>query len=209
MNTQALSHPERRKAERRQDGHGMEHSGKQHAHGMHMSWTRFAMMIFSSVVIMFFLMYQLVYSFDHVFFSVNRLVASLVMGCVMTVLMLAFMWSMYQGPKVAVVLVAAVLGVALLAINRGQALIDDVRFMESMIPHHSIAINNARKASISDPRVRKLADGIIESQVREIAEMKLLIEDIEQNGERGATQLQPRSTDITPEMERRAREAVN
>jgi uncharacterized protein (DUF305 family) len=94
------------------------------------------------------------------------------------------MWSMYQGPKAAVVIVAAVLAVALLAINRGQMLIDDVRFMESMIPHHSIAINNARKASITDPRVRKLADGIIESQVREIAEMKLLIDDIERSGSR-------------------------
>lgn len=208
MNAPTLSQLERRKAERRQDSRGKEHGGKQHAHGMHMSWARFAMMIFSSVVIMFFLMYQLVYSFDHVFFSANRLVASLVMGCVMAVLMLGFMWSMYQGPKVAVVLVAAVLGMALLAINRGQALIDDVRFMESMIPHHSIAINNARKASISDPRVRELADGIIESQVREIAEMKLLIDDIERNGERGTTQLQPRSTEMTPEMERRVREAV-
>lgn len=208
MNTQALSHPERRKAERRQNSHVMEHSGKQHAHGMHMSWTKFAMMIFSSVVIMFFLMYQLVYSFDHVFFSVNRLVASLVMGCVMAVLMLGFMWSMYQGPKVAVLVVAAVLAVALLAINRGQMLIDDVRFMESMIPHHSIAINNARKASISDPRVRELADQIIASQVREIAEMKLLIEDIEQSGERGTTQLQPRSAELTTDMEQRAREAV-
>lgn len=208
MNTQTLSHPERRKAERRQNSHGMEHGSRQHAHGMHMSWTKFAMMIFSSVVIMFFLMYQLVYSFDHAFFSVNRLVASLVMGCVMAVLMLGFMWSMYQGPKVAVVLVAAVLAVALLAMNRGQTLINDVRFMESMIPHHSIAINNARKASIRDPRVRKLADGIIESQVREIAEMQLLIDDIEQGGMHGTTQLPPRSTDMTPEMERRAREAV-
>jgi hypothetical protein len=153
-------------------------------HGMHMGWGRFALMILTSVVIMFFLMYQLVYSFDHAFFSVNRLVASLVMGCVMTVVMLGFMWSMYQGPKAAVVIVAAVLAVALLAINRGQMLIDDVRFMESMIPHHSIAINNARKASITDPRVRKLADGIIESQVREIAEMKLLIDDIERSGSR-------------------------
>jgi len=47
-----------------------------------------------------------------------------------------------------------------------------------MIPHHSIAINNARKAGIAGPRVRELVDQIIASQVREIALMKLLIEDI-------------------------------
>ena len=80
--------------------------------------------------------------------------------------------------------------------------------MNSMIPHHSIAINNARRASISDPRVRKLADEIIESQVREIAEMKQLIDDISRNGERGTTALPARSAEVTPEMELKIREAV-
>ena len=50
-----------------------------------MAWGRFAAMIATSTFIMFFLMYQLVYEADHAMFSVNRLVASLVMGCVMTV----------------------------------------------------------------------------------------------------------------------------
>ncbi len=57
---------------------------------MGMSWGRFAAMIATSTVIMIFLMYQLVYTFDHALFSMNRLIASLVMGCVMTVVMLAF-----------------------------------------------------------------------------------------------------------------------
>lgn len=173
-----------------------------------MGWGRFAAMIATSVVIMFFLMYQLVYSLDHAFFSVNRLVASLVMGCVMTVVMLGFMWSMYQGPKAAVVVLALLAAIGLLLVNRGQMLIGDLRFMQSMIPHHSIAINNARKAGITDPRVRKLADGIIESQVREIAEMKLLIDDIQRNGSRGSTELPARSTEMTPQMQQRVAEDV-
>lgn len=182
----------------------------QQKHRMGMGWGRFAAMIVTSVVIMFFLMYQLVYSFDHAMFSVNRLVASLVMGCVMTIVMLGFMWSMYEGKgtKIAVLIVAAVIGVILLSMNRGQTLISDVSFMKSMIPHHSIAINNARKASISDPRVRKLADGIIESQVREIAEMKQLIDDIERNGERGKARLPARAAEVTPEMESKIKEDV-
>jgi hypothetical protein len=182
----------------------------QHTEDMKMSWSRFAGMIAISVIVMFFLMYQLVYSFDHVFFSVNRLIASLVMGCVMTVVMLGFMWSMYRGmtTKATVLVIAAVAGLVLLAVNRSQAVISDTTFMKAMIPHHSIAINNARKASISDPRVRRLADSIIESQIREIAEMKLLIEDIDRNGKRGTGELSARSTDITPEMERTIREAV-
>ena len=176
-----------------------------------MGWGRFAAMIATSTAIMFPLMYQLVYGADHLALSVNRLVASLVMGCVMTVVMLAFMWSMYRGlgTKIAVLVVAALLGAVLLQVNRSQRLIRDVAFMESMIPHHSIAINNARKADISDPRVRELADRIIESQVLEIAEMKLLVDDIERNGERGdGTTLPARSAELTPGMEQEALEAV-
>jgi hypothetical protein len=175
-----------------------------------MSWSRFAGMIATSTVLMFVLMYQLVYALDHVTFSRNRLVASLVMACVMTIVMLGFMWSMYHGrtAKIAVMSAAVTLGAVLLLTNRSQALISDVSFMKSMIPHHSIAINNARKASISDERVRKLADEIIASQVREIAEMKLLIEDIARNGERGTTELPARPAVVTPDMEPKIREAV-
>ena len=175
---------------------------KQHDHPTPMSWARFAAMIATSTLIMFFLMYQLVYSMDHVQFSVNRLLASLVMGAVMAVVMLAFMWPMYEGmtTKVAVLAAGAVAAIVLL-LNRTQTLVGDTNFMRSMVPHHSIAVNNASRARISDPRVRKLADEIIESQVREITEMKLLIDDIERNGERGDRALPARSAAVTQEMQ--------
>jgi hypothetical protein len=167
-------------------------------------------MIAASTLIMFLLMYQLIYSMDDALFSVNRFVASLVMACVMTLVMLSFMWSMYKGrtAKVAVLAVAALGFVSLLLLNRSQTLVSDISFMQSMIPHHSIAINNARKAAISDPRVRELADEIIESQVREIAEMNLLIDDIRRNGARGNAPLPPRTADVTPDMQPRIKEAV-
>nr|WP_166181098.1 DUF305 domain-containing protein [Altererythrobacter segetis] len=175
-----------------------------------MGWGKFAAMIAVSTAIMFPLMYQLVYEWDHAMFSLNRLVASLVMGCVMTGVMLVFMWPMYRGVTTKVVVLAAALvgAVALLAVNRSQALIADTAFMRSMIPHHSIAINNARKATITDPRVRKLADGIIEAQVREIAEMKALIADIDAHGSRGTTALPPRTAEVTPNMWPEIEEAV-
>lgn len=177
---------------------------------MHMGWGRFAAMIATSTSIMFFLMYQLVYEADHAMFSMNRLIASLVMGAVMAVVMLGYMWSMYRGTgiKIAVLAGAALLGVVLLYVNRAQSLIGDTEFMKAMIPHHSIAINNARKADIRDPRVRELADEIIAAQVREIRTMKLLIEDIERNGRRGDTALPARPAIVTPNMEPKIREAV-
>lgn len=177
---------------------------------MHMGWGRFAAMIATSTFIMFFLMYQLVYTADHATFSWNRMLASLIMGAVMAVVMLSFMWSMYEGTgiKVGVVVGALLLGGVLLYVNRAQAVIGDTEFMKSMIPHHSIAINNARKADIRDPRVRKLADEIIAAQVREIREMKLLIEDISRNGRRGDTRLPARPAVVTPDMLPKIQEAV-
>lgn len=177
---------------------------------MKMGWGRLAAMIATSTIIMFLLMYQLVYSADHALFSLNRALASLAMGCVMTAVMLGFMWSMYEGAvtKTVVLAGAAIAAGALLYANRSQRLVGDTAFMQAMIPHHSIAINNARKARISDPRVRRLADGIIASQVREIEEMKRLIADIGKNGERGEAPLPPRPATVTPEMLPQIRNAV-
>ncbi len=177
---------------------------------MRMGWGRFAAMIATSTVIMFVLMYHLVYSTEHATFSVTRLLGSFIMGAVMIVVMLGFMWSMYEGARLKMIVLvgAAVVAGILLYLNREQRLIDDTRFMKAMIPHHSIAINNARKADIRDPRVRKLADGIIASQVREIREMELLVDDIERNGRRGDTTLPAIPAVITPDMEPKIREAV-
>lgn len=167
-----------------------------------MGWARLAAMVAVSTLIMFVLMYQLVYSTDHLYFSINRLLSSFIMGGVMVAIMLGFMWDMYH-PRIAkmVVLWGAIgLAALLLVLNRSQALVGDTAFMEAMIPHHSIAINNARKAHLTDPRVRRLADGIIEAQVREIAEMKILVADIKRNGSRGTAPLPPIPANVTPQM---------
>ena len=59
-------------------------------------------------------------------------------------------------------------------------------------------------------RVRELADAIIEAQVREIAEMKLLLADIEANGERGdGTPLEPRTAKLTPRLEAEAKTVLD
>lgn len=177
---------------------------------MHMSWGKFAAMIATSVVVMFLLMYQLVYSLDHATFSVNRLVSSLVMGCVMALIMLGFMWKMYSGVavKAAVLIGALVVGVGLLAINRDQTLIGDEDFMRAMIPHHSIAINNARKSDIRDPRVQRLANQIIESQVEEITEMELLLQDIGRNGRLGNEPLPRVPAVVTSEMKAKVEQNI-
>ena len=64
---------------------------------------------------------------------------------------------------------------------RSQQTVNDVDYMRAMIPHHSIAILTSERAQIRDPRVRELADSIIEAQRREIAEMDALTADLERN----------------------------
>ncbi len=145
------------------------------------AYLRFALMIVASTVLMFGLMYLNTYAADHIWFSETRAYMALVMGAAMAVLMLGFMWGMYANKSLNLALIAG--AVALFAgslwLVRSQASVEDVSWMKAMIPHHSIAILTSERARISDPRVRKLADGIIETQRREISEMEALIDDLE------------------------------
>ncbi len=148
-----------------------------------MSYSRFTAMIVTSTIVMFGLMYLNTWAADHVFFSQTRLWMALLMGAAMAILMLGFMWSMYENSRlnVAILLVGAIVGAASLYLVRSQATVSDVAYMKAMIPHHSIAVMTSDRAHIRDARVRKLADGILEAQVREIGEMKRLTADLERN----------------------------
>ena len=144
-------------------------------------YARFAAMIAVSTVVMFGLMYLNTYEADHVTFSQTRAWMALLMGGAMAVVMLAFMQHMLtnRAANATILLGGAIVFAVSLWLVRSQKTVDDVSYMKAMIPHHSIAIMTSRRAGITDPRVRKLADGIIEAQVREIAEMKGLVKDLE------------------------------
>ncbi|UAY52860.1 DUF305 domain-containing protein [Ferruginibacter albus] len=47
--------------------------------------------------------------------------------------------------------------------------------MEAMIPHHSSAIMTSKNANIKDPEVKKLSEQIIQSQEKEIEQMKSML----------------------------------
>ena len=146
-----------------------------------MSYWRFFAMIITSTVVMFGLMYLNTYAIDHVFFSETRSYMALYMGAVMAVIMLAFMLGMYsnRGVNIAIFAGSALVFAVSLFLVRSQSTVDDTAWMRAMIPHHSIAILTSERANISDPRVRKLANDIIEAQRLEIDEMKALIADLE------------------------------
>ena len=150
-----------------------------------MGYGRFFAMIATSTIVMYGLMYLNTSSIDHIAFSQTRMWMAIYMGSVMAVIMLAFMLGMYTDRKknIAIFVGAGLAFVLSLWLVRSQETVEDLAWMKAMIPHHSIAILTSERADISDPRVRDLADAIIEAQRNEIAEMKRYIADIEANGD--------------------------
>jgi hypothetical protein len=149
------------------------------------AYPRFFAMIGTSMIVMFVLMYSNSYQvIDHAWFSETRLFMTLIMGGSMMIVMLAFMLDMYKNKMANGTIFLGGLALLVFAIFmvRSQLSVDDVDYMEGMIPHHSIAVLTSERAQIRDRRVRELADRIIEAQRKEIKEMEWLIRDIRANG---------------------------
>lgn len=149
-----------------------------------MKYKKFFLMILTSMVVMFAFMYLNTYEIGHVRFSETRLYMNFMMGASMAVIMLTFMKPMYKNDQInrAIYAGSAVIFAVSLWLVRSQVTVEDTSYMRAMIPHHSIAVLTSSRANIVDQRVRKLADGIIKSQRREIKEMSWLIDDIQKNG---------------------------
>ncbi len=149
-----------------------------------MSYLRFGLMIATSMVFMFIVMYVNTFELDHVQWSETRFFMTLLMGATMAVIMLGFMLGMYKNRKanVAIVLGSLVLFGLATWLVRSQTTVQETSYMSAMIPHHSIAILTSERSEIEDVRVCELAVEIIEAQRREISEMEWLITDIKENG---------------------------
>jgi len=147
-------------------------------------YLKFFLMIATSTLVMFVLMYLNTYQLSHVFFSETRTYMALYMGAMMAVIMLLFMLNMYKDKKknITVLIASVTVFAGSLFLVRSQATVDDSSWMSAMIPHHSIAILTSERAKIKDKRVQELATNIIEAQRREIKEMQWLLNDIEKNG---------------------------
>ncbi|MGO2212725.1 MAG: DUF305 domain-containing protein [Psychrobacter alimentarius] len=144
-------------------------------------YVKFTLMILTSTVVMYIMMYFNTYEWNHIYFSETRAYMALYMGAGMAVIMLAFMANMYKKTKLNLLIYG--LSVIMFAVGiwgvRSQATVNQVDWMKAMIPHHSIAILTSTRADIEDPLVRQLADNIIEAQKSEIEEMQALVEELE------------------------------
>jgi len=145
------------------------------------SYGKFAITLAISFAVMYAVMFLNVYDTGHIYISLNRFYMAMLMVSPMAVVMMAMMSSMYANKKWNRAIMAGGTLVFLLsfAALRNQAAVGDVQYMRGMIPHHSSAILTSTQANIKDPEVRKLADGIIATQEREIAEMKEILKRME------------------------------
>lgn len=146
------------------------------------NYAHFLAMVGTATIIMFILKYFNVFQLDHIFYSETRAYMAIMMGSVMAIVMLLFMWKMYPNKKANFIIlgVSIIIFATSLGLMRSQATVGDIAWMKAMIPHHSIAILTSERANISDPRVKELSEQIIEAQRKEIAEMKRLIEDLQE-----------------------------
>ena len=141
-------------------------------------YPRFFLMLAVSFGVMYGVMYLNTYEPNHVYFSLMRFYMTWLMVLPMALIMLGFMGHMYQHKTTnrLIVLGSVALFAGVLALMRTQTFIDEVTWMKGMIPHHSIAILTSERATIRDPEARQLADDIIATQQREIAEMQAMLE---------------------------------
>jgi uncharacterized protein (DUF305 family) len=146
------------------------------------NYRNFGFMMLASFVLMYVIMFLNVDDIDHVYINITRFYMTVMMICAMAILMLAMMPMMYANKRKNLLLIlftSLVFVLAFIGVHK-QTGISDIAYMRGMIPHHSIAIMTSKNANITDKRVRKLADGIIHTQVKEIAEMKALIDSLKQ-----------------------------
>lgn len=101
-----------------------------------MSYLRFAAMIATSTIVMFGLMYLNIYAISHVEYSQTRTWMAIVMGAVMAVIMIGFMWGMYPNRRanLGIIAGAAVVLAGALWLVRSQETVGDVAYMKAMIP---------------------------------------------------------------------------
>ncbi|MCR9227686.1 MAG: DUF305 domain-containing protein [Flavobacteriaceae bacterium] len=145
------------------------------------NYTKFTLMLICSAISMYITMYFNTYELSHVFFSWTRMYMTFIGIGGMAIIMFLFMRNMYENKSknLGIVLGSLILMSLSTYLVRKQVPIEDVKWMKAMIPHHSIAILTSTGAELKDPEVKQLAQEIIEAQRKEIKEMKLMIERLE------------------------------
>jgi uncharacterized protein (DUF305 family) len=153
----------------------------EHSHGDHRKpnhYARLLVMTVISFIAMYVLMYAMVDRFANVYPSFNQFYMAGLMAASMVAIELLVMGGMYPNKKRNLLLIAVSLAALALfwIFIRQQTAIGDRQFVKSMIPHHSGAILMCRQATLTDPELKQLCDGIVSGQQQEIDQMKAFLQ---------------------------------
>jgi hypothetical protein len=152
------------------------------SHGNHLErhsmYGRFIVMLLLSFIAMYILMYAMVNSLGDALPNINQAYMAALMTAPMGLLELALMGRMYPEKSKNLIIAAGLILIFLIGWSgiREQAAVSDDQFLRSMIPHHSGALLMCREAELSREDVRNLCKGIIESQTREINQMRGMLQ---------------------------------
>lgn len=154
----------------------MEHG--EHKGGMANSYLSLAAQTLISGVIMYLVMFVMIDGLDSFYNNLNMLYMTIMMVAPMVVLMIVAMRHMFpsRAANGLIIGAAAIAFLGAFALIRTQTTIGDRAFLRSMIPHHSGAVLMCREADLQDPEIKQLCSQIIESQKREIDQMKGMLE---------------------------------
>jgi uncharacterized protein (DUF305 family) len=138
-----------------------------------------------TITVHFFIMWALTYigvaALDHIFLNLNRFYMAVVMVAPMVIVMLTAMSHMFPNKRLnaGIYAISAIVFITAFFAIREQTFVGDAQLSRSMIPHHSIAIKNCEQASLRDPESIELCEQIIQAQREEIAQMRTILERLE------------------------------
>lgn len=142
------------------------------------SYTKLAIALGLSLILMFVLSMSMVRTLDHFYLNLSNFYMAVVMVAPMGIVMIGVMWAMFGNKRLNVILIACfvLLFGAALALGRTETFTGNKEFLKSMIPHHSRAILVCQESAITDPQIKRLCEGIVKTQQEEIEEMKRILE---------------------------------
>ncbi|MFJ6280558.1 DUF305 domain-containing protein [Arthrobacter subterraneus] len=141
-------------------------------------YVKFGIILLVSLAVMWTLSMSMVRTIDHFYFNLSNFWMALLMVSAMAVVMVIGMWAMFENRKANIAMLAgfALLFVGVFALGRTETFVGNEQFLKSMIPHHSRAILVCQESDITDPEIEELCTEIVDTQQKEIAQMKSILE---------------------------------
>lgn len=140
-------------------------------------YRKLALVVAINALIMYFVTYARIETFDHFHFNINAVYMALMMAAPTVILVLLVMGGVFPNGilNASLYVGAAIVFMFAIALARHQIAVGNIQFLRSMIPHQSSAILMCQEAEITDPDTIVLCRQILRTQRDEIEQMEKLL----------------------------------